>query len=210
MKRKRLLLIAVLMVFFVSLTVGVYYYVQLQTVAKPSWLKLDAYMTYEQVFVWNEQYKTEYMTWNVTGLSGDFVDLHLVSHGVNVTGGDVVITLGEADWTMNAFTREIVSSSDLNYFGKKGPFWIQTGVRIGSTVDIFYGVNTISKSESIDVLGRQRDCWVLEYDWATADMKRWYDKSSGICLKIYVVLYREGVTITITETAVMTNIDLKS
>lgn len=209
MQRRRLLLIALLMVSVVSVTFVVYWYVQLQTVAKPSWLKLDSYMIYEQFFVWNEQNETEYMTWNATGMSGDFVDLHLVSHGVDVTGENVVITLGEADWTINAFTREIVSSSDASYVGKKWPFWIQTNVRVGSTVDIFYGVNKISKSESIDVLGQQRDCWVLEYNWATADMKRWYDKSSGLCLKIYVVLYRGDITITITETAVRTNIDLK-
>ncbi len=93
--------------------------------------------------------------------------------------------------------------------GEKCPFWIEKDVTVGSTIDTFYGVNTISRSESIFVLGKQRDCWVVEYQWATSTMTRWYDKSSGIVLKIQVVLYRQDVTIQITETAVQCNIDLE-
>jgi hypothetical protein len=165
-------------------------------------------MTYEQVFMWNDQNETEYMTWNVTELRDNMVDLYLVSHGVNVTDGKVAIIEGEANWTMDAVTREVSSSSDSSYVGQKCPFWIPTDLRIGSSVDILYGANTIRRSESINVLGQQRDCWILEYDWSTASMKRWYDKSSGICLRILVVLYRQDITVTTTETAVSTNIGL--
>jgi hypothetical protein len=77
-------------------------------------------------------------------------------------------------------------------------------------VETLYGIKPISKSKSIQVLGQQRDCWVIEYQWATSTMKRWYDKSSGIVLKIQVILYRQDVTIEITETAVQTNINLQS
>ena len=209
MNRKILLLIAVLLIISVSLTLGFYLYMRFQEVARPSWLKLGTYMTYEQFFVWTGHNETEYMIWNITKLRDDFADLHLISHGVNVTEGDVVITLGEDNWTINVVTREIVNSSDPNYIGEKCPFWIETDVTIGSTVNILYGTSIISKSEPIDVLGQQRDCWVVEYNWATASMERWYDKSSGICLKIHVVLYRQDITIEITETAVLTNVDLE-
>jgi len=209
MKRKTLVLIVVLVIIGVSLPFAAYLYTRFQEVAKPpSWLRLGAYMTYEQFFVWAGHNETEYMTWNITTLRDDRADLHLTSHGVNVTDGHVEITLGEANWTLNEATREIVDSSDANYIGKKCPFWIETDVTMGSVVDILYGVNVISKSEQIYVLGQQRDCWVVEYDWPTASMKRWYDKSSGTLLKVLVVLDRQGIRIETTETAVLTNIDL--
>lgn len=209
MRKEKLWLIALVIAVVAFISFVGYLYVQLKTESKPSWLDLNVYMVYEQFFVWGSQNETEYMIWNVTEINRDFANIHLVSHSVNITGEDVIITYSEADWTVNMLTREITNSSDLNYVGKKLPFWIQTNVGIGSTVDIFYGINKISKSEIIEVLGQSRDCWVLEYNWATANMKRWYDKLSGICLKIHVVLHREDRIITITETAVETNIDLK-
>ncbi len=209
MQKEKLWLIALILVVAVFISFVGYLFVQLKTESKPSWLDLNVYMIYEQVFVWDSQNETEYMTWNVTEINVDFANIHLVSHSVNITDESVVITLVEADWIVNMFTREITNSSDLRYVGKKCPFWIQTNVEIGSTVDIFYGINKIGKSEIIEVLGQSRDCWMLEYNWKTANMKRWYDKLSGICLKIQVALHREGHTITITETAVETNIHLK-
>ena len=210
MNRKILLPVAVLLITCMSLTLGVYLYMGFQEVAKPSWLKLGIYMTYEQFFVWNEHSKTDYMIWNITKLKDDFADLNLTSHGVNVTEGNVVLTLGEANFTINVATREIVNCSDTIYVGEKWPFWIETNLTLGSTIDILYGTNVISESEPIYVFGQQRDCWVVEYNWTTARMKRWYDKSSGILLKTHVVLYRQGITIVITETAVLTNVDLES
>lgn len=207
MNRKILLLIAVLLISGVSLTLGVYLHMWFEQVARPSWLKLGTCMTYEQFFIWVGHNETKYMTWNITKLRDDLADLHLISHGVNVTEEDVMTTLGEFDWTINLVTREIVNSSDPNSTGKKCPFWIETDVTIGSAVDTLYGISVISKSEPIYVFGQQRDCWVFEYDWATASMERWYDKSSGICLKIHVILYRQGITIEVTETAMLTNID---
>ncbi|MDH5448529.1 MAG: sulfite exporter TauE/SafE family protein [Candidatus Bathyarchaeota archaeon] len=205
MNRKTLLLTAVLLIIGVSFAIGVYSYTE---AAKSSWLKLDAYMTYEQLFIWTGHNETEYMTWNITKLGDNFAELHLISNGVNVTEGNVALTTGEINWTINTVTREIVNSSDTEYIGEKWPLWIETNVTTGSTIDIFYGINDINRSEQIYVFEQQRDCWVVEYNWATSNMERWYDKSSGICLKIHVVLYYPGTTIEITETAVSTNVDL--
>jgi hypothetical protein len=206
--KKKLLVVAIILIGLVVLTVSVYYFVTLSSTAKPSWLKSDSYMVYEQKIEWQDHNETEYMTWNATGMDDVFVNLHLLSHGVNVTSGQVEITEGEADFSVNMFTREIISCSDASYVGKKWMFWIPTDVNLGSTVNIVYGVTTISGSESVNVLGQSRDCWVLQYDWTTADMKRWYDKKSGICLKIQVTLNRDNIIITTTETAVTTNISL--
>ena len=73
---------------------------------------------------------------------------------------------------------------------------------------VLSGFNVINKDESIYVLGSQRDCWVMEYNWTSSSMKRWFDKASGLLLKIHVVLFRQGINIVVTETAVKTNIDL--
>lgn len=197
-----------LSVLVVSLTTAILYYTRMQTAVKPSWLKSDAFMVYEQFFAWDDQNKTESMQWDLTGLSGDSVDLHLVSYGVNVTGGTVATPVGEIDWRLNVFTREITSCSDSYYVGKKCPFWIETNVKEGSLIDIIYGSGGISGSESILAFGKQRECWTVEFNWPTSSMKHWYDKSSGLCLKIHVVLHSDDITIDVTETAVQTNINL--
>jgi hypothetical protein len=207
MNRKLLLSIAAVSIIGVSLPLGAYLYLRSQVAAKPSWLRSGMFMTYEQFFVWTGHNQTENMTWNVVGLRDDFVDVHLVSHGADATGENVAITLGEENWTINVFTREIVDSLESAYVGKKVPFWIENSTRIGSRIDSFYGVSVVKQSQVISVLGQQRDCWVVEYDWTTATMTRWYDKSSGIVLKIHVVLH-QNTTVDITETAISTNIDL--
>jgi len=209
MNRKRLLLICLLLLSVSFVTIAVYSYVQSHETAKPYWLVSGGYMTYEQVLVWDNHNDTEYMTWNVTRLGDTSADVDVVSHGVNVTDGNVAIVKGEVDSTINTVTHDVLSSSDPTYVGQKWAFWIPTDVKVGSPVDILYGANTVSRSESINALGQERDCWVLEYNWATANMKRWYDKSSGICLKILVTLYQQNITITTTETAVSTNMSLK-
>jgi len=210
MNRRMVLLIVASVIVIVSSTVGVYLLTRVQEATKPPWLKVGAFVTYEQFFVWTGNNATEYMTWNITRLENDYADLHLISHGVDTPGGNVIITTGEVNWTLNAATREILSASDSNYVGEKNPFWIEKVVTTGYTIDILYGANTISKSESVNVLGQQRDCWVVEYQWPTSTLKRWYDKPSGIVLKIQVVLYRQDLTIEITETALQTNVDLES
>jgi len=173
-------------------------------------MKSDSFMVYEQAITWADNQQVENMTWSITKLEGNVANIHLASHGVDTSSGNVVITTGEANWTIDAISREILNSSDHNYDGEKNPFWIEKDVEVGSSIDILYGKNTIGADELISVLGKQRDCWVVEYSWPTSTMKRWYDKSSGIALKIQVVLYHQDITVEITETAIQTNIDLQS
>lgn len=191
------------------LTVGMYYYVQMQHLVQPVWLRSDSYTVYEQLFEWGSENTIKRMQWNVTALRDDLVDLSLLSHGVDMSSGDISITESESTWTINAFSREIVADSESGYVGKKWPFWISTNVEVGSSVDTMYGVSSISGREPIIVLNESHDCWVIEYHWPTSNMKRWYDMSSGLCLKIHVVLERDNLTIAITETAVQTSINFE-
>jgi len=113
-----------------------------------------------------------------------------------------------SDDTVNVETRNIVSSSEPNLIGLKWPFWVETNINLGSEVNTYFGVATVSRSEVISVLGQERDTWVTEYSWPTSSMIRWYDKASGIVLKIDVALQRAGVQVQITETAKSTNVNL--
>ncbi len=210
MSRRWLWLVGLVLIVVVSVALMFYLYVKFQEVPEESWLRSGTYVVYEQFFVWNGNSRTDYMVWNITRIWNGFADLNLSSHGVNVTDGIVQLTVGEASLTVDKATREVVSGSETvaYYVGERWPFWIETNVTIGSAVDIWYGVNTITRNESIYVLGQQRDCWVVEYNWMSGSMKRWFDRSTGIVLKIYNVLHRQGVTVVVTETAVMTNSDL--
>ncbi|UCH32044.1 MAG: right-handed parallel beta-helix repeat-containing protein [Candidatus Bathyarchaeota archaeon] len=174
----------------------------------PSWLEPSAYMTYEQLFEWADKNQTDYMMWNITDVQNPLVDLYLISHGVNITDGNITLTTGEADLTMNATSRTVINCSDPNYIGEQWPFWIETNVTLGSPIDIWYGSNVISRDEMITILGHKLDCWVVEYNWTTASMQRWYDKTTGIVLRIRVTLYHQNITTITTETAVSTNLPM--
>jgi hypothetical protein len=210
--RRTSVLIAISIVIIASLVVVTYLFIQFEEPRTPSWLKLGAYMRYQQFFAWIGHNQTELMTWNITGLQDNFADLHLISYGVrvNVSDNSVIMSVGEANWTLNAFDRVIVNATDSSYVGYKCPFWIESTVGIGSTGDSLYGETTIVRNETINVLGQQRDCWVTQQNWTASSMTRWYDKSTGIVLMIHVVLQQSGVTIDVMETGTQTNIGFGS
>lgn len=205
-------ILAVTFVFIAALVLAAafYWYNNLSSMEKPAWLELGSFMVYEQTIVWADHQQVENLTWRITKLEGVIADMNLVSHGIDTSSGNVVITSGEDNWTIDAISREILNSSDHNYDGEKSPFWIEKNVGVGSSVNTIYGMTAITGSESISVLGLQRDCWVVEYNWSTSTMKRWYDKPSGIVLRIQVALFRQDITVGIMETAIQTNIDLHS
>jgi hypothetical protein len=211
MDKKRLLLVIVLIFLVASVSGEIYFLTQPKT-TKFSWLITNAYMTYAQEFVWTGHSQTELMSWNIVNVTGERASLHLTSHGVSVSGGNISITVNRADWVIDVSTRTIVNSSkpDYGYVNMKCPFWIQTDASIDSTVDTIYGSGIISRNETLKVLGKFRNCWVVEYNqWQTSSMTRWYDISSGICLKIQVFMHQD-MEIAVTETAALTNINLDS
>jgi len=208
LSRRSTMIIAVCLIAIISVSYAAYQLWRFDA-DREYWLKSDAYMVFEQSFVWNGISKTDYMVWNITRLRDGYADLRLMSHGANVTESGVELTLGEADLTIDLATRKVVNGSEMvgPYLGEKWPFWIETNVSMGSVIDTWYGVTSVSQTESIYVLGQRRDCWLAEYDWPSGSMKRWFDMSSGMLLKIHNVLYRHEFTIVVTETAVMTNVE---
>jgi hypothetical protein len=210
--RETSVLAAIAIVIIVSLIVVTYLFIRSEEPSTPSWLKLGTYMRYQQYFTWSGHNQTELMTWNITRLQDNFADLQLISYSVQVNASDnsVTMNVGEANWTLNAFDREIVNSTDSSYVGKRCPFWIEPTAGIGSTVVTLYGETTIVRNETINVLGQQRDFWVTQQSWPTSSMTRWYDKSTGIVLMIHVVLHQSGATIDVMETGMQTNIGFGS
>lgn len=206
---RAVLLIAVSLIIVASLTVEIYLRVQ---EAPTSFPRVGQYVTYEQFFEWTGHNQTTFMTWNITRLHDGLLDLQLVSYDVNVnaSNNNAIKRAVEADWTVDASSREIVNSTDSpSDIGYKCPFWIEKNVVNGSTIDTLYGPTTITRSEIIKVLGQQRDCWVAKYYWPTSSMVRWYDKRTGLVLMIRVIR-QQSSTIQSTETATQTNINLEA
>lgn len=178
------------------------------TSAKSTWKSVGSYVVFEQFFSWNGHNTTRYMMWIITDLSGDIADFYVVSHSFNVTDGEVNIYLTESKCRVNTETREITEVFlGPNITGYKNPFWIDTNVGIGSQIDAYFGsYATIQQNETIEILGQRKNCWTVSLNWTTANMKRWYDQATGIVLKINVTLIRDGITMGVRETVVLSNI----
>jgi len=174
-----------------------------------SFPNVGLYMTYEQFFEWPGHNETTLMTWDVTGLQNNLVDLQITSYDVNVNSTDnsAIVSAANDNWTINLSNREIVNStSNPEIIGFDCPFWIEKNVTLGSAIDTLYGQATITDSQALNVLGQQRDCWIVRYEWPTSSMVRWYDKATGIVLLIQVVRQEQAVSILSNETATETNI----
>jgi len=178
-----------------------------------SWLKVGAYVRYDQVFQWNGGNATKTMSWNITAVSEDLARLAITSYTFNVTNGGVVIYQVEELWTVNSMTGQIVSvsaaSSGPNYTGFTNPFWTDTDVKAGSLIDAYFGTyGILQQGGTIDVAGRSLSCWEVSLQWEVGTMQRWYDTSTGIVVKIVTTMARGGIHMNVTETATASNIQL--
>jgi len=176
--------------------------------AHPHWLVAAAYVRYNQVFRWDEGNTTRLMVWNVTGLLDNIASVKTTSYTFNVTKGQVVFFPVAAWWKVNAATREIVGvESGDNVTGHLMPFWMDPNASVGSSVDAYFGTYaSVNGAQTIEALGSSRDCPNVILQWPSATMQRWYDKSTGVVLRIQTSMVMDGVPINITETAVQSNI----
>jgi hypothetical protein len=214
MARKRIIEVAAA-VFIVVLVVSFAFYLMEQKVAESSWLVPNNFVVFEQNFTWDQHNATEYMYWNVTNVSGGVANIHLVSHGVNVSSdGAVSFPRTDIEVTINITNREVITLSDLSYYsemsqGSKWPFWIPNSMKVGDAVETMYGNSYISSNQTVEAMGKSRDCWLVAYTFGGGNsMNRFYDTISGLCLKIQTRMEQNNVTLNIIETAVQSNIDL--
>jgi hypothetical protein len=175
--------------------------------ARPSWITTGAYVKYDQMFSWSGGSQTEPMTWNITSLSGNIAGFQIDSYTYNVTNGQVNFFPGGDAWKVNTDNRNITESST-GVTGLKNPFWIESGVGMGSTVDAYFGTTaSIQLPDTIGVLGRNIDCWKVSMNLGpTSTMQRWYDPATGIVLRIDTSTSRDGISMNVRELATASNI----
>ena len=174
--------------------------------ARPSWITTGAYVKYDQMFSWSAGSQTEPMTWNITGLSGSTADVQTTAYSYNVTNGHVNFFPTGDMWKVDTETREITNSST-GVTGLKNPFWIESGVGMGSTVDAYFGTTaSIQQSETIGVLSRNVDCWKVSMSMGPQMMQRWYDPATGIVLRIDSSISRYGIVMNVKESGATSNI----
>lgn len=178
--------------------------------AASSWIGTSSYVKYDQLFAWNGSSKTESMIWNITALSKGLAELRITSYSYNVTNGQVNVFPVKDVWNVNTDTRNITESST-GVTGLKNPFWIETGVSVGSTVDAYFGTTAVIQGpETIQVLGQNVSCWTVSLTWPGSTMQRWYDPATGIVLRIDTTTYlpssQGGINMNVRETAVASNI----
>ncbi len=148
------------------------------------------------------------MIWNITSFSDNQALLQISTYTYNTTSGKVNIFSAGDFWKVDSDTRLIVQSST-GVTGYKNPFWIDTNVNVGSTIDAYFGATAqIQQPESIAVLGRTVNCWKISLDWPTSTMKRWYDPATGIVLRIDTTRAQAGTNMAVAEVAVASNITL--
>ena len=108
--------------------------------------------------------------------------------------------------------REVISLSNQNsemQVGSKWPFWIPVSLKDGDPVETMYGNGYISPGQTVDIMGVNRNCWLLSYAFSAGNnMDRFYDKATGICLDIQTHLFSDGISVNVTETAIQTNLKL--
>ena len=208
MGKKKLFLSAIVCIVILVASITVYF--QFLQQSKKSLLALHDFVLYKQNFQWTGGNATEYMFWNVTGLNGDIADIQLFSHGVHVSNGLVNISSAEVDLKVNTNTRQVVNSSnqsDEMAVGSEFPFWIPQSVKVGDPIQTSYGDSTISPSQTLQIMGKSHDCWLVAYAYSSGNnMNRYYDTTTGICLLIQTHILSNGISIMVNETAVQTNL----
>ncbi len=144
--------------------------------------------------------------------------IDIKSHGIqrNTSSGEFEVIPGGGCMVIDKENWEIIqmltAEGSLNQsIGKKVPFWIPTNINQSSFIDTLYDRHIPpSKSERIylKALSTSRECWVTENIYSAENsMTRWYDKETGIVLKIETKMSYATQEITILEILNNTNIE---
>jgi len=114
--------------------------------------------------------------WNFTYLS------YISPYQINITTWmEDQNSYTQTGWMIvNTFTRMVESDSGIYWTGMWYPGWIETGVTIGSTIDLLWGNATISDSRVVLVGGFPIDCWEMQLEQYGLMYTFWYDKASGL------------------------------
>jgi len=90
--------------------------------------------------------------------------------------------IGTGWMIVNTMTR-LVESGDI-WTGWWYPGWIETDIDIGSTINLMDGTATVNGTRVIVVGPRAIDCWEIPYSMYGYPYTFWYDKASGLWIKM--------------------------
>ncbi|MFX0204355.1 MAG: hypothetical protein ACFFDT_00090 [Candidatus Hodarchaeota archaeon] len=185
----------------------------------PSFVIVGNYVQYEQQFSTGELYE---LFWNITHVNTSVIGITIRSHGIqrNFTSGKMIIVPGGGYMLIDKDTWMILQVINANVtknigepIGEKVPFWIPITVNETTPIDTLYDQHVTPTTQSLNLsyFHTSRSCWVTNNIYSeTASMQRWYDKKTGIVLRI-VSEIKFGVSkISVLETINATNIDTLS
>jgi thermitase len=68
------------------------------------------------------------------------------------------------------------------------PGWIETNIDIGSTINLVYGVATVNGTRTMVISPRVIDCWEISELMSGTPYTFWYDKASGLWIRMEVTI----------------------
>jgi thermitase len=83
---------------------------------------------------------------------------------------------------VNTMTR-LVESGNL-WTGYWYPGWIETNIGIGSTINLLDGAATVNGTEIVSIGSRAIDCWEMPYYMYGYPYAFWYDKATGLWIRM--------------------------
>ena len=89
------------------------------------------------------------------------------------------------DWMVVNTMNRLVESGV--WAGLWYPGWIETDIDIGSTINLLYGTATVNGSKMIAVGPRAINCWELPYFMPGYPYMFWYDKASGLWIRMETI-----------------------
>ncbi|MFX1515352.1 MAG: hypothetical protein ACFFC6_03525 [Promethearchaeota archaeon] len=182
----------------------------------PDWVVIGSFVQYTQQFSTGELHE---LFWNVTHVNTSMVGITIRSHGIqqNQTSGELIIVPGGGHilidrntWIILQVTFGNITRDYGDPIDEKVSFWIPVSVNEKTPIDTKYDNHIIPTSKALNLshLSTCRDCWVTNNIYSeTASMERWYDKQTGIVLRIKTEITFGSSKSSVLETINTTNIE---
>ncbi len=206
----KLAILALLFILFVSnLSVS------LGVTNLPEYLEKGSYAQYEQRFSTGDVFE---LFWNITHINTSAVGITIRSHGIqrnqtteelSVVSGGGVMLINRNTWVIIQFINNNITINFGYPIGEKVPFWIPIHITQTTPIETMYDLNVTPSSDSLNLscLLSIRECWVTNNRYSDrSSMVRWYDKATGIVLKIQTNITLGSSNISCLETLNATNI----
>ena len=177
-----------------------------------TWWAADHQATYEQVFNYEGGEEVHNMTWTLLSVNSSHFEAEVFSWA-NATfiNNTLNLQLGHVTMTAERASRRIVEAnvSDLGE-NPYWSFWVEPNLTNNTIIRTLYDFNiTASREEDLDIMGKTWQCVVTEIDWFVFNMTRWYDKQTGLVVKILSHDMRHApYHLVITETLIDTTFNI--